>query len=315
MQEEQVFVGIDVSKQRLDVGSYPALSSQSWGNDEAGCGAVVTYLETMQPALVVVEATGGMESLLVAELALREMPVAVVNPRQVRDFAKAIGVLAKTDKVDAQVLARFAQAVRPALRPLPNADTVELAALLARRRQLVEMLSAEGNRLAGAAPRIATKIRRHIAWLQKQLDETDHDLDQMIRNSPLWQHKAELLTSVPGMGRVTAITLLAQLPEIGTLSRRAISGLVGVCPYSRESGSMRGRRAIWGGRATVRAALYMAALVASRHNPVIRAFYQKLVAAGKLKKVALVACMRKLLVILNAMIRHNQPWRTDLASV
>ena len=314
MQEEQVFIGIDVSKQQLDVGTHPVSGARSWDNDEAGCSAVAGYLATLRPALVVVEATGGFESPLVAELALRELPVVVVNPRQVRDFAKAIGVLAKTDKVDAQVLARFAQAVRPALRPLPSADTVELAALLARRRQLVEMINAEGNRLAGTAPRIAKKIRRHITWLQKQLDDTDHDLDQMIRNSPLWQHKTELLTSVPGLGRVTATTLLAQLPELGTLSRRAISALVGVCPYSRESGSMRGRRTIWGGRAPVRAALYMAALVASRHNPVIRAFYQKLLAAGKLKKVALVACMRKLLVILNAMLHNNQPWRTETMS-
>lgn len=314
MQEEQVFVGIDVSKQGLDVGSCPVSQARSWANDEDGRGAIVDYLAALKPALVVVEATGGLESALVAVLVAREIPVVVVNPRQVRDFAKAIGVLAKTDKVDALVLARFAQAVRPALRPLPSAELAELAAMVARRRQIVEMLGAEGNRLGSAAPRIARKISRHIAWLRKQLDETDHDLDQMIRNSPLWQHKAELLQSVPGMGRVTATTVLAQLPELGTLSRRAISGLVGVCPYSRESGLMRGRRTIWGGRAPVRAALYMAALVASRHNPVIRAFYQKLLAAGKLKKVALVACMRKLLVILNAMVRHNQPWRIEPVS-
>jgi transposase len=251
---------------------------------------------------------------LVAELAARQLPIVVVNPRQVRDFAKAIGVLAKTDQVDAQVLARFAQAVRPAVRALPSAETAELAALLARRRQIVEMIGAESNRLAGASARIAKDIRQHIVWLRKRLRDTDEDLGQLIRRSPLWQHKSDLLSSVPGVGAVTTTTMLAQLPELGSLNRRAISGLVGVCPYSRDSGTLRGRRCIWGGRANVRAALYMATLVATRHNPVIRAYYQKLLSAGKMKKVALVACMRKLLVILNAIIKHNQPWRYDSAT-
>jgi transposase len=304
----EVFVGIDVSKLQLDVESYPRSESSQWSNDESGRTAAAAFIEALRPAVVVVEATGGLESALVAELAARQMPIVVVNPRQVRDFAKALGVLAKTDKVDAQVLARFAQAVRPAVRALPSADTEELAALLTRRRQIVDMISAEGNRLANASKHVAKDIRQHIIWLRKRLKQADHDLDQRIRHSEIWQHKIQLLTSVPGMGRVTAVTLLAQLPELGTLDRRAIAGLVGVCPYSRDSGAMRGRRSIWGGRAKVRAALYMATLVATRHNLVIRAFYAKLLAAGKLKKVALVACMRKLLVILNAMIKCDQPW-------
>jgi transposase len=246
--------------------------------------------------LIVVEATGGLEAPLVGQLATAGLSVAVVNPRQARDFAKAIGVLAKTDRVDAQILARFGQAVQPAVRPLKPEETLALEAILTRRRQIIEMITAESNRLSSAAPRIAKQIRQHIAWLEKRLDEADQDLDDMLRQSPVWQHKAQLMTSVPGVGRVTAATLLAELPELGALPRREISG------------KYRGRRTIWGGRAAVRAALYMAAVVASRHNPVIRAFYEKLVAAGKLKKVALVACMRKLLVILNAMLKHDTPW-------
>lgn len=316
MREEALFVGVDVSKRELDVDRYPQSQPQPrrWANDEAGRAEAVAYIEGLGPSGIVVEATGGYESALVAELAARQLPIVVVNPRQVRDFAKAIGVLAKTDQVDAQVLARFAQAVRPAVRALPSAETAELAAMLARRRQIVEMIGAESNRLAGASSRIAKDIRQHIVWLRKRLRDTDEDLGQLIRRSALWQHKSDLLSSVPGVGAVTTTTMLAQLPELGSLNRRAISGLVGVCPYSRDSGTLRGRRCIWGGRANVRAALYMATLVATRHNPVIRAYYQKLLSAGKMKKVALVACMRKLLVILNAIIKHNQPWRYDSAT-
>ena len=278
-------------------------------NDEAGRIAAVNHLHELQPMLIVVEATGGLEALLVGQIAAVGLRVVVINPRQARDFAKAIGVLAKTDRVDAQMLARFAQAVKPPVRALKPEQTVALETVLTRRRQIVEMITAESNRLSSAAPKIAKQIPQHIAWLEKRLNEANHDLDGMIRKSPLWQHQAQLMTTAPGVGRVTATTLLAELPELGTLSRRQISALVGVCPYSRDSGKFRGRRTIWGGRATVRAALYMAAVVASRHNPVIIAFYQKLVAAGKPKKVALVACMRKLLVILNAMLKHDMPWQ------
>jgi transposase len=307
-QAAAVYVGIDISKAAVDVDSYPVTQPTCFTNDEPGRAAAASYLRGLQPSLIVVEATGGLEAPLVGQLATAGLRVAVVNPRQARDFAKAIGVLAKTDRVDAQILARFAQAVKPAVRPLKPEETLALEAILTRRRQIIEMITAESNRLSSAAPRIAKQIRQHIAWLEKRLDEADQDLDGTLRQSPIWQHKAQLMTSVPGVGRVTAVTLLAELPELGALPRREISALVGVCPYSRDSGKYRGRRTIWGGRAAVRAALYMAAVVASRCNPVIRAFYQKLVAAGKLKKVALVACMRKLLVILNAMLKHDTPW-------
>jgi transposase len=308
-----VYVGIDISKTSFDVDCYPVAQPTCFTNDEPGRAAAASYLSGLQPSLIVVEATGGLEAPLVGQLATAGLSVAVVNPRQARDFAKAIGVLAKTDRVDAQMLARFGQAVKPAVRPLKPEETLALEAILTRRRQIIEMITAEGNRLSSAAPRIAKQIRQHIAWLEKRLDEADQDLDGMLRQSPVWQHKAQLMTSVPGVGRVTAVTLLAELPELGALPRREISALVGVCPYSRDSGKYRGRRAIWGGRATVRATLYMAAIVASRHNPVIRAFYQKLVAAGKLKKIALVACMRKLLGILNAMLKHDTPWHHPAA--
>lgn len=308
-QAAEIYVGIDVSKSYVDVDAYPQARPQRFANDEAGRIGAVNHLHELQPMLIVVEATGGLEALLVGQIAAVGLRVAVINPRQGRDFAKAIGVLAKTDRVDAQMLARFAQAVKPQVRALKPEETVALETVLTRRRQIVEMITAESNRLSSAAPRIAKQIRQHIAWLEKRLNEANHDLDGMIRKSPLWQHQAQLMTTAPGVGRVTASTLLAELPELGTLSRRQISALVGVCPYSRDSGKFRGRRTIWGGRATVRAALYMAAVVASRHNPVIIAFYQKLVAAGKPKKVALVACMRKLLVILNAMLKHDMPWQ------
>ena len=308
--KQAIFIGIDVSKSTLDIAVYPNLNTppRTFANNDAGRGDVLVWLRDLRPTLVVMEATGGLQTPIAAILMADGLAVAVINPRQARDFAKALGILAKTDRVDAHMLARFAQAIRPDARPQPARDTIELAAVLSRRRQLVEMLTAENNRLLMAHQRITKAILKHIAWLQKRLAESDHELDGLIRNSPAWQHKASLLESVPGMGRVTATVMLAQLPELGTLSNKQIAGLVGVCPYSRDSGTMRGRRAIWGGRASVRAALYMAALVGSRYNPVLKAFYQKLVKAGKPKKVALVACMRKLLTILNAMIKHDKPW-------
>jgi transposase len=307
---QEVFIGIDVSKARLDWGSAPdiARAEGSGANDEAGRLELLGKLQALQPALIVMEATGGLEAPLAALLATSGLQVAVVNPRQVRDFARALGVLAKTDRVDARVLARFAQLIRPQVRPLKSAELSELEAIVTRRRQLVEMMTAESNRKASAHPRIAKQIERHVAWLKKQLDDANDDLDSMIRNSPIMQHKADILLSTPGVGRVTTTTMLSELPELGSLTRRQITGLVGVCPFSRDSGTKRGRREIWGGRASVRATLYMATLVASRHNPVIKAFYQRLRAAGKLPKVALVACMRKLLTILNAMLKAGTPW-------
>lgn len=303
-----IFIGIDVSKDRLDVAGYPSNETVSVSHDAAGIESLIKRFQQIQPVLVVLEATGGIERELTRALASAELPVVVVNPRQVRDFAKATGQLAKTDRIDALVLARFAQAVRPSVRPLPDEVTLELRALIARRRQLTEMIVAERNRLSGAAKGVRKRIAAHIRWMEAELDRADKDLDQSIRQSPIWQEKEDLLKTVPGIGPIVSRTLLAELPELGKLNRREIAGLVGVAPYNCDSGRLQGRRAIWGGRASVRAALYMAALVASRRNAVIRALYQRLLKAGKARKVALVACMRKLLTILNAMIKHKTRW-------
>ena len=258
--------------------------------------------------MVVLEATGGLELAVTAALAASELPVVVVNPRQVRDFARATGRLAKTDRLDAQVIAHFGEAVKPMLRSLPNAETQALEAQLARRRQVVAMLTAEKNRLHAARPSVRREILRHISWLQNSLKRLDSDLGDALRNSPLWREQDNLLQSVPGVGPVLSLTLLAELPELGTLDRRQIASLVGVAPLNRDSGTFRGRRTIWGGRARVRAVLYMGTLVATRYNPVIKAFYQRLCAAGKAKKVALTACMRKLLTILNSMLKRRTQW-------
>jgi transposase len=308
-------VGVDVAKAELVVATRP--SGEHWvvANDEPGARALAERLGAAAPELVVLEATGGYELLAVAALAAVDLPVVVVNPRQVRDFAKATGQLAKTDRIDAEILALFAERVRPAVRPLPNAEARALEALLTRRRQLLEMLQAERNRLGqvfgrGQRP-VAKSLKAHIAYLEREVRTADTDLGAMIRESPLWREKDDLLRSVPGVGRVVALTLLAELPELGRLSRREIAKLVGVAPLSRDSGTLRGRRFVQGGRASVRAVLYMGALVASRRNPVIAAFYRRLLAAGKPKQLALVACMRKLLTMLNAMVRSGSSWHYD----
>lgn len=305
-----LYVGIDVSKKTLDLDSYPRSKPMQFLNDEQGHARLVAALLELQPKLIVVEATGGMESSAVAAMATAMLPIVVINPRQARDFAKAIGMLAKTDQVDAHALARFAEAVKPELRPLKSGEVVELEAILTRRRQLVEMVTAEQNRRLRASGPIIKDIDAHIIWLKQRIKSVDGDMIGAIKSSPVWQAKADLLLSVPGIGRVTTATLLAELPELGTLNRREICALVGICPYNRDSGAYRGRRSIWGGRASVRAALYMATLVATRHNPVIKAYYQKLVNAGKFKKVALVACMRKLLVSMNMIVHNQVPWAT-----
>lgn len=302
-----VFVGIDVSKAQLDLAFRPE-AKFSAPNDEVGCAQVLARLRATPPTLVVLEATGGLEIPLTGVLAAAGVPVAVVNPRQVRDFAKAAGKLAKTDALDAQVLAHFAEVMRPEPRPLPDEQTQTLGAILARRRQLVEMLTAEKNRLGSARPPVRKSLRTHIAWLERELAHTDSDLAHAIRESPVWREKDELLRSTPGVGPVLTTTLLADLPELGALTSKQITALVGVAPLNHDSGTWRGKRAVWGGRAQVRAVLYMGALVAARFNPVIRAFYQRLCAAGKAKKVALTACMRKLLTILNAMMKHRTRW-------
>lgn len=311
MTRTQVFVGIDVSKTQLDLALRPE-GRFSAPNDEAGCAQVLERLRAVSPTLVVLEATGGLEIPLTGVLAAAGVPVVVVNPRQVRDFAKATGKLAKTDALDAQTLAHFAEVIRPELRPLPDEQTQALAAILARRRQLVEMLTAEKNRLASARTSVRKSLRTHITWLERELSHTDRDLAHAIRESPVWREKEELLQSAPGVGPVVTTTLLANLPELGTLTAKQIAALIGVAPFNRDSGTLRGTRTVWGGRAQVRAVLYMGTLVATRFNPVIRAFYQRLCAAGKPKKVALTACMRKLLIILNAMLKHRTPWRPEL---
>jgi len=304
-----IHVGIDVAKDRLDVAQRPG--TEAWGvtNDERGIADLVARLKALRPTLVVLEATGGIELPVVGALAAAGLPVVVVNPRQVREFARATGRLAKTDAIDAQVLARFAEAVRPALRPLPDAATHQLSSLVARRRQVIVMLTAEKNRLRTAAPVVRDHIKEHIVWLERSLSDMDRELGQVIHSSDIWRAQDNLLQSAPGVGPVLSTTLLAELPELGSLNRKEIAALVGVAPLNRDSGTLRGRRTVWGGRSQVRTALYMAALAATRFNPVIRAFYQRLETAGKPKKVALTACMRKLLTILNAMMRHQTPWQ------
>ena len=309
------FVGIDVSRDKLDLGIRPVGEKWQVANTAAGIAAVLPRLLALKPTLIVLEATGGLELPVVAALGSAGLPVIAVNPRQVRDFAKAVGKLAKTDAIDAQVLAHFADAVRPAVRPLTDAATQALSALVTRRRQLVEMLTAEENRRKTASPAIRGDIQDHMAWLRKRLKELDKELSQAVRTSSLWREQEDLLRSVPGIGPVVSVTLLADLPELGTLGRKQIAALVGLAPLNRDSGTMRGKRTIWGGRATVRAALYMAALVGSRYNPVLRALYVRLVAAGKTRKVALTACMHKLLTILNAMLKQHTTWAPSTPAI
>ena len=311
-------VGIDVAKAELVVAAGSA-GPALWAvpNDEAGVRALAERLAGLAPELIVLEATGGYELLAVAALAAAALPVVVVNPRQVRDFARATGQLDKTDRIDARVLALFGERLRPAVRELPDAAARDLAALLARRRQLLEMRQAERSRLLQVEGRAQRAVRqsltRHIAYLERELAATDADLGALIRASPAWLEREDLLRSVPGVGPVLSLTLLAELPELGRLSRREVAKLAGVAPLARDSGTLRGHRYVHGGRASVRAVLYMAALVATRRNPVIRAFYERLLAAGKPKKLALVACMRKLLTILNAMARSGVRWEAPNA--
>jgi transposase len=272
---------------------------------------LVERLQALQPTLIVLAATGGLERAVTCALATAGLPVVVVNPRQVRDFARATGQLAKTDALDARALAHFADVIRPTPRPLPDAQTQELRALLGRRQQLIAMRTAEQNRLAGTSERLAKDIAEHITWLNERLATLDDDLETVLRASPLWRDNDDLWQSAPGIGPVCARTLLLELPELGTLTRQQSAALVGVAPRNGDSGTLRGRRTMWGGRAHVRAVLYMGTLVATRHNPRIKAFYERLLAAGKVKKVALTACMRKLLTLLNAMLKHRTPWQAQ----
>jgi transposase len=311
MSTPQIFVGIDVAKAQLDIALRPTGERWTISNEDTSIAALVTQLQTVSPTLIVLEATGGFQRAVVAALAAAGLPVVVANPRQTRDFAKATGQLAKTDALDARALAHFADAVRPTPRPLPAPQTEDLRALLARRRQLIAMRTAEQNRRGNVSPRLRADIEAHIAWLNHRVAALDDDLDTTLRASPVWRERETLYRSVPGIGPVCARTLVLDLPELGTLSRQRIAALVGVAPFNRDSGTLRGTRTTWGGRAHVRATLYMSTLVAVRYNPALKAFYARLCTAGKAKKVALTACMRKLLTILNAMAKHQKPWHVQ----
>jgi transposase len=309
-----VFVGIDVSKEHLDWAVHASAEGGQVTHDDAGLETLIARLRALKPERVVLEATGGLEMSVLAALSVAGLPVAVVNPRQVRDFARAKGHLAKTDRLDARCIAHFAAVMQPALTPMPEAETLELELILARRRQLMTMLVSEKNRLAGLlgprrVPRVVSSIERIIKTLKNELEKLDDELKTKIEQSPRWRAKDALLRSVPGVGPGTSRTLLLDLPELGTLNRKQIAALVGVAPFNRDSGKLRGRRAIWGGRATVRSMLYMACVTCVRFNPVIGSFYERLRAAGKPAKVALTACMHKLLTILNAMVKTDRTWK------
>lgn len=308
--ERSLYVGLDVATQRLDLHVRPTDETFSCAHDEAGLAALVQRLQALSPTMVVLEATGGYHVPVAAAVASAGIPVAVVNPRQIRDYARATGQLAKTDALDARAIARFAEAVKPAVRPLPSEDAQRLSALVARRRQLVEMLGMETNRRHQARDRkLQRQVDAHVKWLREAVDRLEADLNDTIRSSPVWRERENLLTSVPGIGSTTASALIAELPELGLLDRRRIAALAGLAPMNRDSGKLRGRRMICGGRPQVRRALYMATVAAIRFNPAISKFYRRLVEAGRPPKVALTAAMRKLLTILNAVLRDQQPWR------
>lgn len=312
MQEQ--FVGIDVSKAWLDCDTCPDTDAVRHGNDAAGIESLVARMQACKPTLIVLEATGGFETAAASALGAAGLPVAVVNPKQVRDFAKAMGILAKTDRIDARVLALFAQRIRPQVRDLPDEQQRELAELLGRRAQLVAMRAQEQTRLATAMPVARPSISEHIQWLTERIGALDIELTHRLRTSEAWKAKVNLLKAVPGVGKVTVFTLLSRLPELGALNRRAIAALTGVAPFACDSGKRKGQRFVWGGRADVRGVLYMATLSAIRHNPPIKLFFDRLTAAGKPFKLAMTACMRKLLTVLNAILKTNQPWQCTITS-
>ena len=306
---EKQWIGIDVCQKYLDVYVRPSSQSFQLTNDEVGISKLIQALNKIQPELIVLEATGGMEIDAAIKLTTAGLSVAVINPRQARDFAKATGQLAKTDAIDAKVLAHFADAIRPEVRQISDESSRQLEDLVARRRQISDMITAEKNRRRGKTNSVKTSIDEHIEWLKEQLKEIESQIKSAIAANTDWQQKMDLLTSVPGIGEVVAVTLISSLPELGTISHKSISYLVGVAPLNKDSGKFRGKRRIWGGRVKIRCMLYMAALVAVRFNPVIKAFYERLLQKGKLKKVALTACMHKLLILLNAMMNKNQSWQ------
>jgi transposase len=309
--EEKVFIGVDVSKDSLDVAIGAQKDIITFANNQKGVDSLVKRLSRHDVQLIVFESTGGYELLAASCLAEAELPVVIVNPRQVRNFARATGILAKTDAIDARVIARFAEAVKPEVRPLKDHQTSELSALVARRRQIIEMIVAERNRLKLANKRNKKDIKDHIRWLQKRLDKMESDIGKMIQSSPIWRCKDDILQSVPGIGPVTSASLICDLPELGVLSPKKIAMLAGLAPLNCDSGKYKGRRRIWGGRGSVRSGLYMATMAAIRCNPAIKGFYQRLIAAGKCHKVAATACMRKLLIIVNAMLRDQTLWQQN----
>jgi transposase len=312
MKSNDVFIGIDVSKDKLDIAVSPQDLFFSETNDVAGHGALVQRLLELQPKVILIEATGGYENAAVAALGLAQLPVKVINPRQARDFAKALGKLAKTDKIDAFVLAQFAQMVQPQPSALPDATQKKLSNLMTRRHQLIDMLIMEKNRLHQASPEVQPNIQQHIDWLTDELNKLDRSLDDFIKKTPIWKERVKLLLSVKGIGAVVSSSVTAYLPELGTLNRKKIAALVGYAPFNHDSGKFKGKKMIRGGRSRVRSQLYMAAVVASRFNPVICAFYKRLLQAGKPKKVALTACARKLLTIINAMVKNNTYWNENI---
>jgi len=309
---KKVYIGIDISKDTLDVAVFDSEEYWHLNNNIKELHNLAPQLKDLSPTLIVVEASGGLEQPVVRELCKENLPVAIANPTRVRNFARSTGQLAKTDKLDAKIIAQYAQAVNPKVRPLRTAQQEHLDALVTRRRQIVDTITAEKNRLSTTHPALLERLKRHIDWLEEELQALDDEINKFIQQNAEWKQKASILESVPGVGPVTVSTLLAELPELGTRNRQQIAALVGVAPVNKDSGKMRGKRRIFGGRAPVRRVLYMATLVATRVNPVIRSFYERLLAAGKEKKVALTACMRKLLVILNSMIRNNRPWNPYL---
>jgi transposase len=303
------FVGIDVSQDQLDGAVVPENATFLFSNDGDGIDQLVSHMLALSPSLIVMEATGGLEMAAAAAMAAAGLPLAIVNPRQIRDFARSTGQLAKTDRIDARMQAEFGQKIRPKPRPIADEQRQRLSALLSRRRQLVDMVVAEKNRLSRAHLDVKPSLEAHIAWLKQQINDLDKELEQFIQSTPIWREKGQIMRSVPGVGPVLVTALLAELPEVGRLNRKEIAKLVGVAPLNRDSGRRRGKRSCWGGRAKVRRVLYMSTLAATKHNPVIKEFYQRLIAAGKVPKVALTACMRKLLTIINAMVRDMQPWQ------
>lgn len=309
---EHVVAGVDVSKENLDVCVLPLGQVRRFSNNEKGCAELAVVLSELSPSRVVFESTGGLEMLAVGILSAAALPVVIVNPRQIRDFAKACGLLAKTDNLDAKIIASFGQKIEPEIRPLKDEAAQVLSALVSRRRQLVDMLTAEKNRLSAAPKAVRPGIASHIEWLEQQISDLDDEISRFIQSSPVWKAKEQILTSMKGIGSVTAATLLAALPELGSVSRHEVAALAGLCPYNRDSGKHRGQRRIWGGRAAVRTALYMATLAAVRFNPAIKSFYERLRKAGKQHKVAITAAMRKLLVTLNAMVRDNRSWDSSI---